>query len=260
MADFLIQARSLSKAFSLGESTVHALRNVSLEISEGEFVAIMGPSGSGKSTLMHLLGLLNRPSSGEYLFAGREVGRLSADQQAGIRNRHIGFVFQAYNLLPRATALENVELPLLYGGVGGAERRRRATSALKLVNLEQRQHHLPQQLSGGEQQRVAIARAVVNDPLLVLADEPTGALDSRTGIEILALFQRLNREGMTILIVTHDLQVARHAHRIVTMHDSRSTADEPVATPLDAATQLSARAAAGSDAKKESVATTGASA
>lgn len=256
MADTLIQARSLGKEFSLGESTVHALRNVSLDIASGEFVAIMGPSGSGKSTLMHLLGLLNRPSSGQYLFAGREVGGLNADEQAGIRNRSIGFVFQAYNLLPRATALENVELPLLYSGVGGTERRRRATSALELVGLEQRQHHVPQQLSGGEQQRVAIARAVVNDPRLVLADEPTGALDSRTGIEILALFQRLNRAGMTIVFVTHDLQVARHAHRIVTMRDGYSTADEQVAAPLDAAAQLAAMPTAESGV--DTAATTGA--
>jgi putative ABC transport system ATP-binding protein len=258
MANTLICATSLSKNYSLGEARVQAVKNVSLDISEGEFVAIMGASGSGKSTLMHLLGLLNRPSSGQYRFADKEAGSLSADQQARIRNLHIGFVFQAYNLLPRATALENVELPLLYGGIGRAERQSRATSALELVDLAHRHNHLPQQLSGGEQQRVAIARAMVNDPQLVLADEPTGALDSRAGMEILALFQRLNREGMTIVLVTHDHQIARHARRIVTMRDGRSIADETVTEPLDAAEQLSRLPATQNGAEGPDTAITGA--
>ncbi len=236
--DTLISARSLRKSYSLGETTVHALRGVSLEISAGEFVAIMGPSGSGKSTLMHLLGLLNRPSGGQYRFSGREVGDLTNDQQARIRNRQIGFVFQAYNLLTRATALENVELPLLYGSCGRVERRRKAGDTLERVGLSHRMNHLPGQLSGGEQQRVAIARAMVNRPDLVLADEPTGALDSRTGLEILALFQRLNRDGTTVVFVTHDGQVAKHARRTVTMQDGYSMADKPVDAPVDAAAQL----------------------
>jgi len=222
----------------MGESTVAALRAVTLEIGDGEFAAIMGPSGSGKSTLMNLLGLLDRPSNGRYWFAGRDVSRLGEDARADLRNRRIGFVFQSFNLLPRNTAVENVELPLVYAGLAKAARRRRAAAALATVGLSHRQDHWPHQLSGGEQQRVAIARALVNDPSLILADEPTGALDARTGHDILTLFQQLNRDGRTVALVTHDREVGRQARRILSLRDGRMIADERLARPLNAATPM----------------------
>lgn len=234
MASALIRTEGLVKDYAAGSETVHALRDVTLDIAEGAFVAVMGSSGSGKSTLMHLLGLLDRPDAGSYWLAGRDVSGLSIDECAGIRNRTIGFVFQAFNLLARNTALENVELPLVYAGVEKAERRRRAEAALEAMGLEHRQSHWPHQLSGGEQQRVAIARAIVNDPALILADEPTGALDTRRGLEMLAVLQALHRAGRTIVLVTHELEVAHHAGRIVTLRDGRVVKDEAVETPLDA--------------------------
>jgi putative ABC transport system ATP-binding protein len=239
----LIRAIDLHRSYRLGGATVHALRGVALDLQQGEFVAIMGPSGSGKSTLMNLLGLLDRPSAGRYLLGGEDVLRLDPDQHADLRSRKIGFVFQTFNLLRRSTALENVELPLVYAGLPKAERRRRAAAALDRVGLGDRRNHWPGQLSGGEQQRVAIARALANDPLLVLADEPTGALDSVTSLEIMALFQALNRAGRTIVLVTHDPDVARHATRIVTMQDGRAIRDQRVARRLDAAAALAAQRA-----------------
>jgi putative ABC transport system ATP-binding protein len=231
----LIRTIDLTKDYRIGGTVVRALQGVGLSVRRGEFVAVMGPSGSGKSTLMNLLGCLDRPTAGRYVLDGEDVSRLDADARAAVRNRKIGFVFQTFNLLARSTAIENVELPLIYGGVVRAERRRRAAAALASVGLGHRRDHRPRQLSGGEQQRVAIARALVNDPLLLLADEPTGALDSRTGLVILAIFQALNRAGRTIVLVTHDPAVARHARRIVAMHDGRVVRDEPVPVPLDAA-------------------------
>jgi macrolide transport system ATP-binding/permease protein len=233
----------ISKDYSSGGKTVRAVRDVSLSIQEGEFVAIRGRSGSGKSTLMHLLGLLERPDRGRYVLEGREVGDISEDACAAIRSRQIGFVFQQPALLSRASALENVELPLIYAGVGTVERQRRARDAIVLVGLGDRADHRPNQLSGGEQQRVGIARAIVNRPALILADEPTGALDSRTGDEILSLFEHLHRDGHTIVVVTHADDVAERAHRRITIHDGRIVADklttsQPVgrmATKVDAA-------------------------
>jgi putative ABC transport system ATP-binding protein len=230
----LIRVIDLTKGYRTGDTVVPALRGVSLEIHQGEFVAVMGPSGSGKSTLMNLLGLLDRPTSGRHLLDGRDVGGIDPDAAAALRNRAIGFVFQTFNLLARSTAQENVELPLIYAGLAGKERRRRASAALESVGLGHRIGHWPPQLSGGEQQRVAIARALVADPLLVLADEPTGALDSRTGLEIIALLQTLNGAGRTIVMVTHDANVAHHARRIVSMQDGRIIGDDRVVTPLDA--------------------------
>ena len=219
-------------------TTVHALRGISLELDRGDFVAVVGPSGSGKSTLMNLLGLLDRPSEGRYFLAGQEVVELAPDQRAQVRNQRIGFVFQTFNLLARSTAFENVELPLVYAGVPRRERRRRAEAALASVGLADRRDHWPSQLSGGEQQRVAIARALVNDPLLILADEPTGSLDSRTSLEILAHLQALNDGGRTIVLVTHDPTVARHAKRLVAMRDGRAVGHERVSERLDASAAL----------------------
>ena len=227
----LLELRGIQKTYHMGRDvTVRALRGVDLDVEPGELVAIMGPSGSGKSTLMNVIGCLDVPDSGTYRLAGTEVGSLSDDRLAGIRNRSIGFVFQTFNLLPRLNALENVELPLVYGG-DGRDRRRRARSALELVGLGERMGHRPSELSGGQQQRVAIARALLNDPDLVLADEPTGNLDSRSSAEILAIFQSINAEGRTVVLVTHEPDVAAHCGRIVRMRDGVIASDELVAAP-----------------------------
>ncbi len=215
-----------------------ALRGVSLAIGRGEFVAVMGPSGSGKSTFMNLLGCLDRPNGGRYLLAGEDVTRLDADRLAAVRNRTIGFVFQSFNLLPRMTALENVELPLIYARVPAAERHRRARERLAQVGLAERAAHLPRQLSGGQQQRVAIARALINEPPLILADEPTGALDSHTSLELMALFQELNAAGITIVLVTHEHDIAAFARRVIHFRDGRVIEDRPVERPARAADLL----------------------
>ncbi len=225
----LIELRDIRKTYHLGEIPVHALRGVSLDIDKGEFVAVMGASGSGKSTLMNILGCLDTPSRGEYRLGGQDVARLSGDDLARIRNRRIGFVFQGFNLLARTTAAENVELPMLYGGVPPRERHRRAREALHLVGLKGREHHHPHQLSGGQQQRVAIARSLVNGAPLLLADEPTGNLDSTTSEEIMALFRKFNDiEGITVILVTHEPEMARYAKRIITVRDGLIVGDEPV--------------------------------
>jgi len=222
----LVALSELTKTYVVGQTAVPALRGVSLAIDGGEFVAIMGSSGSGKSTLMNLLGCLDSPSSGTYHLAGEDVLRLSSNKLAAVRNKSIGFVFQQFNLLARATALENVELPLVYAGLGWRERRRRARKALARMGLSDREHHRPSQLSGGQQQRVAIARALVNEPLLLLADEPTGALDSVTSDEIMAALLRLNESGLTVILVTHDADIARYARRIIHLKDGRVVSDE----------------------------------
>jgi putative ABC transport system ATP-binding protein len=225
----LISLDHVEKTYRMGDHEIHALRGVSLEIRPGEFVAIMGASGSGKSTTMNILGCLDRPTDGRYMLDGQDVSRLSKDELADIRCQKIGFVFQGFNLLPRTSAIENVELPMLYAGVGTAERVRRATDALRLVGLGERLSNMPNQLSGGQQQRVAIARALVNDPSIILADEPTGNLDSRTSIEIMDVFQRLNRErGITIALVTHEPDIAEYADRVVVFKDGRIKRDAPV--------------------------------
>jgi len=218
--------------------TVAALRGVSLEIAAGEFVAVMGPSGSGKSTFMNLLGCLDSPTSGEYRLAGDRVSALSGDALAAIRNRRLGFVFQNFNLLARTSALENVELPLLYSHCPAQERTRRAMSRLAEVGIAERAHHHPSQLSGGQQQRVAIARALVNDPVLILADEPTGALDTRTSFELMGLLQQLNRGGMTVVLVTHEHDIATFASRIIGFRDGHVVDDQRIAQPADAQAML----------------------
>ena len=224
----LISLEQISKSYRSGDVCVEALRAIDLEIERGEFVAIMGTSGSGKSTLMNLLGCLDRPSTGRYVLSGRNVARLDRRALAQARNRMLGFVFQSFNLLPRTTALENVELPLLYSGCARRKRRERARAALARVGLGERMLHHPNQLSGGQQQRVAIARALVNEPQLVLADEPTGNLDSRMGIEIMELFEDVNRQGMTIVLVTHEPEIAAYASRLVLIKDGTICSDEPV--------------------------------
>lgn len=221
----LIQTHGLQKHYDLGAETVRALRGVDLQIHRNEYVAIMGPSGSGKSTFMNLIGCLDTPTAGEYVLNGQRVAGMKDDELARIRNREIGFVFQTFNLLPRSTALENVELPLVYAGTGRAERRRRATEALQAVELADRMDHRPSQLSGGQRQRVAIARALVTAPSIILADEPTGNLDSRTSEEIMALFARLHAEGQTIIMVTHEPDIAAHAERVVTLRDGVISSD-----------------------------------
>ncbi len=238
----LIEIRDITKIYRMGGNIeVHALRGVSLQVDTGELLSIMGPSGSGKSTMMNVLGCLDQPTSGEYYLDGVDVKRLNDNTLAEIRNRKIGFVFQTFNLLPRTTALQNVELPLVYRGISGRERRRRVTEALAMVGLEDRIHHRPNELSGGEQQRVAIARALATQPDIILADEPTGNLDSRSGAEIVAIFQRLNREmGITVAFVTHDPDIAAHTRRIVRLLDGKIVADEPVENPLDAEATLAA--------------------
>jgi putative ABC transport system ATP-binding protein len=223
-----IQTENLWKTYEMGAETLHALRGVDLVIRRGEYVAIMGPSGSGKSTLMNLIGCLDTPTSGKYWLAGRLVSDLDDDELAYIRNKEIGFVFQTFNLLPRATALHNVELPLIYSGTPSEERLARAKRALEAVELGARMHHKPNELSGGQRQRVAIARALVNSPSIVLADEPTGNLDSKTGDEIMALFARLHSEGNTIILVTHEHDVAQRADRIIHVRDGKVESDEPV--------------------------------
>jgi len=221
----LIDAHGLTKTYVMGDQTVHALRNVSLEIAEGDFVAIMGASGSGKSTLMNILGCLDQPSDGEYWLAGEEVEKMTPDQLASIRNRRIGFVFQQFNLLPRTSALENVELPMVYAGVKPADRRALAQKALQRVGLGERGGHTPSELSGGQQQRVAIARALVNSPQLILADEPTGALDSKTSEDIMQLLNALNQQGMTVVIVTHENDIALWARRKLVFKDGQIIED-----------------------------------
>jgi putative ABC transport system ATP-binding protein len=235
----VIDVSNLHRIYGAGETRVHALRGVDLRITQGELVAIMGPSGSGKSTLMNLLGCLDAPTSGVYRLAGEDVARLSRDRLAEIRNRTLGFVFQNYSLLPRTTALENVQLPLLYAGAPRKELDARARDALARVGLADRAGHRPNQLSGGQQQRVAIARAIVNRPAVVLADEPTGNLDTRTSLEIIALFQQLSREGITIVLVTHEPDIAAFASRVVVVRDGRIQKDEPQ-VPHDATDALAA--------------------
>jgi len=224
----VIKTEELTKVYEMGAEQVHALRGVDVEIHKGEYVAIMGPSGSGKSTLMNLIGCLDSPSSGRYWLAGRLVSDLDDDELAYIRNKEIGFVFQTFNLLPRATALHNVELPLIYNGTPAEERLERAKKALERVDLMDRMNHKPNELSGGQRQRVAVARALVNSPSIVLADEPTGNLDSKTGDEIMALFENLYRQGNTIILVTHENDIAQHAHRIIHIRDGRIASDQPV--------------------------------
>jgi putative ABC transport system ATP-binding protein len=222
----LIETRDLWKTYVMGSEEIHALRGVSIQIEKGEYVAIMGPSGSGKSTLMNLIGCLDTPSKGSYILNGKQVGEMNDDELARIRNEEIGFVFQTFNLLPRATALHNVELPLIYAGVSARDRQERAKGALDKVELGSRMMHRPNELSGGQRQRVAIARALVNNPSILLADEPTGNLDSKTGEEIMALFERLHQQGNTIVLVTHEADIASHAHRVVHIRDGQVEKDQ----------------------------------
>jgi putative ABC transport system ATP-binding protein len=238
----VISVRDLVKTYVVGEVTVRALRGANMDIEAGEFIAVTGPSGSGKSTLMHILGCLDRPTSGQYFLDGKDVSRMSKDELAAVRNRKIGFVFQGFNLLSRTTALDNVELPLLYNGgskMKTAERHRRAMESLTAVGLGDRYHHYPNQLSGGQQQRVAIARALINQPSIILADEPTGNLDTRTSIEVMGIFQRLNIErGITIVLITHEMDIAEYGTRLVRFRDGKIQIDQKIAQRRDAAAEL----------------------
>jgi putative ABC transport system ATP-binding protein len=240
----VISVRNLVKTYQVGEVQVRALRGANMDVEAGEFVAVTGPSGSGKSTLMHILGCLDRPTSGQYFLDGRDVSRMSKDELAAIRNKQIGFVFQGFNLLSRTTALDNVELPLLYNGgsrMKAAERHRRAMEALKAVHLDDRSHHYPNQLSGGQQQRVAIARALINEPSIILADEPTGNLDTRTSIEVMGIFQRLNNErGITIILITHEVDIAEYGTRLISFRDGRIQVDQKITRRRDAVQELEA--------------------
>jgi len=230
----VIKVEDLWKIYQLGEVQVEALRGVSFEIEEGEFVAIMGPSGSGKSTLMNILGCLDRPTRGRYFLDGQEVSQLNENQLAQVRNKKIGFIFQSFNLLPRLTALQNVELPLIYAGIPSQKRKEQAIKSLEAVGLGDRIHHYPNQLSGGQQQRVAIARALVNDPSIILADEPTGNLDTRSSEEIMHILQELNQEGKTIVLVTHERDIASHTHRILHFRDGQLVDNETIEQPVEA--------------------------
>jgi putative ABC transport system ATP-binding protein len=237
----VISVRDLTKTYEVGEVKVHALRGVSVSIEPGEFVAATGPSGSGKSTFMHILGCLDHPTTGQYFLDGKDVAKLKKDELAAVRNRKIGFVFQGFNLLARTSALDNVELPLLYShkSMKTAERHRRAMAALTAVGLAERAHHHPNQLSGGQQQRVAIARGLINEPSLLLADEPTGNLDSRTSVEVMGIFQRLNAEqGITVLLITHEHDIAEYAGRMVSFRDGRIVGDQPVTERRNADVEL----------------------
>jgi putative ABC transport system ATP-binding protein len=235
----VIVVHNLKKIYMLGQTHVNALRGISLEVSSGEFVAVRGPSGSGKSTFMHVIGCLDRSSHGEYWLTGKQVSRMSTKELARIRNRLIGFVFQGFNLLSKESALNNVELPMIYAGLSKDQCLRRARQALKLVGLDSRMDHKPAQLSGGQQQRVAIARSLVNSPSLLLADEPTGNLDSRTSVEVMAILQALNQQGLTIILVTHEPDIAKYASRQITFRDGRLICDEPVSQPHDAQAEWS---------------------
>jgi putative ABC transport system ATP-binding protein len=243
----VISVRNLTKTYKVGEHSVHALRSISLDIEQGEFVSVIGPSGSGKSTLMHILGCLDQPTSGQYILDGRDVSRLTDDEVSLVRNQKIGFVFQGYNLLTRTSALENVELPLLYGGanLSASKRRSRAMAALTAVGLESRADHHPNQLSGGQQQRVAIARALLNHPTILLADEPTGNLDSKTSVEVMDIFQSLQRErGITIVLITHEMDVAQYGSRLISFKDGRIVSDTSDHSRRHASGELSEFAAA----------------
>ena len=243
----VIAIRELKKTYLLGQTRVHALRGVTFKVYPGEFVAIMGPSGSGKSTLMNLIGCLDRPTSGDYWLKGVSVSHMSADRLADIRNRRIGFVFQGFNLLSRDTALSNIMLPMMYAGFSIQEQERRARKALRLVGLEAWANHVPSQLSGGQQQRIAIARSLVNSPALLLADEPTGNLDTRTSREIMTVLQALHERGITIVVVTHNAEVAAYARRTIVLRDGRITSDEPVAASTTASTDGPAQSRDGSE-------------
>ena len=240
----VISVRNLVKTYQVGEVVVRALRGADMDVEAGEFVAVTGPSGSGKSTLMHILGCLDRPTSGQYLLDGKDVSRMSKDELAAIRNKKIGFVFQGFNLLSRTTALDNVELPLLYNGgskMKSAERHKRAMAALTAVNLANRHHHYPNQLSGGQQQRVAIARSLINEPSIILADEPTGNLDTRTSVEVMGIFQRLNIErGITIILITHEIDIAEYGTRLIRFRDGRIQLDQKITNRRDADKELAA--------------------